>query len=94
MSMAFLTQECRARDRKERHMTTMTTYQTALRERVLHLAARRPLLALAREMQVSRNTLSAWVAERGEQRVTVRTLQKIETWCAEQEAAEKRRAQV
>ena len=66
----------------------MTTCLTALRERVLHLAARRPLLTLAREMQVSRNTLSAWVAERGEQRVTVRTLQKIETWCAQQHDAQ------
>ena len=65
MRMAFLTQECRASDRKERHMTTMTTYQTALRERVLQLAARRPLIALAREMQVSRNTLSAWVPSEG-----------------------------
>lgn len=67
-------------------MITMTTYQTALRTRVLHLAAGRPLSALAREMQVSRNTLSAWVAERGKHSMTVRTLQKIETWCAEQAA--------
>ena len=75
-------------------MTTIATYQTALRKRVLHLAARRPLIALAREMQVGRNTLSAWVAGRREHTMTVRTLQKIEAWCAEQEAARTRRAQV
>jgi len=75
-------------------MTTIDTYQTALRERFLHLAARRPLIALAREIQVGRNTLSAWVAERREHSMTVRTLQKIETWCAEQEATGPRRAQV
>ena len=68
-------------------MITMTTYQSALRQRVLHLAAWRSLSTLAREMQMSRNTLSAWLAERGPQNLTVRTLQKIETWCATQEAA-------
>ena len=68
-------------------MTTMTAYQTALRQRVRHLAARRSLSAVAREMQVSRNTLSAWLAERGKPSVTVRTLQKIETWCEQREAA-------
>jgi hypothetical protein len=46
-----------------------------------------PLLHLPREMQMSRNTLSAWLAERGTPNLTVRTLQKIETWCATQEAA-------
>ena len=68
-------------------MITMTTYQTALRQRVRHLAAQRSLSTVAREMQMSRNTLSAWLAERGTPNLTVRTLQKIETWCATQEAA-------
>ena len=75
-------------------MTTITTYQTALRQRVRHLAARRTLSTLAREIQMSRNTLSAWLAGRGKKDLTVRTLQKIETWCAKQEATEAtRRAQ-
>ena len=46
-------------------MITITAYETALRKRVLQLAARRSLSAVAREMQVSRNTLSTWLAERG-----------------------------
>ena len=68
-------------------MTTIATYQTALRQRVRHLGAQRPLHTIAREIPMSRNTLSAWLAERGPQNLTVRTLQKIETWCAQQEAA-------
>ena len=69
-------------------------YQTALRQRVRHLAARRALSTVAREIPMSRNTLSAWLAGRGKLELTVRTLQKIETWCAKQEATEAtRRAQ-
>ena len=71
-------------------MTTITVYQTALRQRVRRLAARRALRTVAREIQVSRNLLSAWLAERGKPNVTVRTLQKIETWCAQQEATGER----
>jgi len=45
------------------------------------------MIALAREMRAARNTLSAWVAGREEHDVTVRTLRKIEAWCAEQETS-------
>ena len=66
-------------------MTTIDAYQAALRMRFLRLAGRRSMTALAREMRMSRNTLSTWVAGREEPSVTVRTLRKIEVWCAEQE---------
>ena len=69
-------------------MLTITTYETVLRKRVLHLAAQRPLSTIAHEIQMSRNTLSVWLTERGGCSLTVRTFQKIETWCAKQEAAE------
>ena len=67
--------------------TSIDIYQRTLRARFLLLACRRPLTVLACETQVHRNTLSAWVAERDAQNVTVRTLRKIENWCVEQEAA-------
>jgi transcriptional regulator with XRE-family HTH domain len=66
---------------------TIDAYQAALRGRFLRLAGRRSLTVLAREMRVARNTLSAWVAGRGEHQATVRTLRKIEAWCAAQEAS-------
>ena len=68
-------------------MITITAYETALRQRVLHLAAQRPLRTVAHEIPMSRNTLSVWLTERGRCSLTVRTLRKIETWCVQQEAA-------
>ncbi len=66
-------------------MITIVAYQAALRARFLRLASGRSMTALAREMRMSRNTLSTWVAGREEPSVTVRTLRKIEAWCVEQE---------
>ena len=68
-------------------MLTITTYETVLRQRVLHLAARRSLSTIAHEIPMSRNTLSVWLTERGRCSLTVRTLRKIEAWCVQQEAA-------
>jgi hypothetical protein len=66
---------------------TIDAYQAALRRRFLRLAGRRPLTTLAREIRVSRNTLSVWVAGREGHDMTVRTLRKIEAWCAAQEGS-------
>ena len=68
-------------------MTTITAYQTTLRQRVRHLVAQQSLSTVAHEMQIHRNTLSLWLADRGKHSLTVRTLQKIETWCEQREAA-------
>ena len=40
-------------------MLTITTYETVLRKRILHLAAQRPLSTIAHEIQMSRNTLAS-----------------------------------
>ena len=69
-------------------MLTITTYETVLRKRVLHLAAQRPLSTVAHEIPMSRNTLERLAHGAGESvAMPVRTLRKIETWCVQQEAA-------
>ena len=56
----------------------------ALRKRVLLAKGLRPLIDLAREMQISPLTLTRWI--RNEQRTTFETLESIERWCVAQES--------